>query len=47
MIVASVSLFGQTSETIVCKQLTPEEAEHLLEVVKTEGADAILKRLVA
>lgn len=47
VVIASVSLFGQTGETIACVQLKPEDAERLLQVVKEQGADAIIKRLVA
>lgn len=47
VVIASVSLFGQTGETIACVQLKPEDAEGLLHVIKEQGADIILKRLVA
>lgn len=47
VVVASVSLFGQTGETIACLQLSPEQAERLLKTIQEQGADSILKKLVA
>lgn len=46
VIIASVSLFGQTDNTIVCEQLTQGQADKLLEVIKSEGAGKIIERLV-
>lgn len=46
VIVASVSLFGQTDETIACVQLPQEDAERLLRTIKEEGADVILRKLL-
>jgi hypothetical protein len=47
VVVASVSLFGQSGETIVCEQLNPEDAERLLQFVKEQGAGAIIKKLLS
>lgn len=46
VIIASVTLFGQTEETIVSEELTQEQAERLLSVVRNEGASALIKRLL-
>ena len=46
IIVASVTLFGQTNETILCAQISDEQAERLLEVVKKDGADSVIKRML-
>ena len=46
VIVASVSLFGQTDETIACVQLPQEDAERLLRTIKDEGADVLLRKLL-
>lgn len=46
VIIASVSLFGQTDNTIVCEQLTQEQANKLLAVIKSDGAGKIIERLV-
>ena len=44
--VASVTLFGQTDETIVTAELTPEQAETLLAFVKKDGASALIQKLL-
>lgn len=46
IIVASVTLFGQTNETILCAQISDEQAERLLETVKKDGADSVIKRMI-
>ena len=46
VIIASVTLFGQTGETIVCAQLTSDQAEKLLQVVREKGANEIINRLL-
>lgn len=47
VVVASVSLFGQTDETIVCEQLTQEQAERLLSFVKEKGASALIEKMLS
>lgn len=47
IIIASVSVFGQGGETIVCEQIAKEDAERLLQEVKTNGAQALTKKLLA
>lgn len=47
VVVASVSLFGQAGETIVCEQIAPEDAERLLQDIKTNGAQAIIRKMLA
>lgn len=47
VVVASVSLFGQAGETIVCEQIAPEDAERLLQEVKANGAQAIIRKMLA
>lgn len=47
VIIAGVTLFGQTGETIVCEELKPEDAERLLSLVKEQGANVILQKLLA
>lgn len=47
VIIAGVTLFGQTGETIVCEELKPEDAERLLLLVKEQGASVILQKLLA
>ena len=44
--IASVTLFGQTDETIVTAELTPEQAETLLTFVKKDGASALIQKLL-
>lgn len=44
--IASVTLFGQTDETIVTAELTPEQAETLLAFVKKDGASALIQKLL-
>lgn len=47
VVVASVSLFGQTDETIVCEQLTQDQAERLLSFVKEKGASALIEKMLS
>jgi hypothetical protein len=44
--IASVTLFGQTDETIITVELTPEQAETLLAVVKKDGASVLIQKLL-
>lgn len=46
IIVANVTLFGQTNETILCAQISDEQAERLLEAVKKDGADSIINKML-
>ena len=46
IIVASVSLFGRTEDMILCQQLTMDETDKLLSLIKTEGAGKLIKRLI-
>lgn len=47
VVVASVSLFGQSDETIVCEQLTQEQAERLLSFVKEKGARTLIEKMLS
>lgn len=46
VIIAGVSLFGQTGETIVCEEIKPEDAERLLQYVKENGAQGLIQKLL-
>lgn len=46
IIVASVTLFGQTNETILCAQISDEQAQHLLDAVSKNGADALINKML-
>ena len=47
MVIASVTLFGQESETIVCEEIKPADAEKLLSFIKEHGADALIQKILS
>ena len=47
MVIASLTLFGQESETIVCEEIKPADAEKLLSFIKEHGADALIQKILS
>ena len=46
IIVATVSLFGTTEDMMMTNTLTKEQADKLIALAKTEGADNLMKRII-
>ena len=47
IIVATVSLFGTTEDMMLTQTLSKEDADKLIALAKSEGADNLMKRIIA
>ena len=47
LIIAGVSVFGQTGETIVCEEIAQEDADKLLAYIKANGAQGLIQKMLA
>lgn len=47
IIVATVSLFGTTEDMMLTQTITTEDADKLIALAKQEGADNLMKRIIA
>jgi hypothetical protein len=47
IIVATVSLFGTTEDMMMTQTISKEDADKLIALAKTEGADNLIKRIIA
>jgi hypothetical protein len=45
--VATVSLFGTTEDMMMTQTISKEDADKLIALAKTEGADNLIKRIIA
>jgi hypothetical protein len=47
IIVATVSLFGTTEDMMMTQTISKEDADKLIALAKTEGADNLIKRIIS